>query len=70
MNAKSKEYQRGFKDGYHKCLDDHNILHGKDAAKFLKDMKDRENGKMSAEQKNFLNECDKVFKKIPKVINK
>ena len=39
---KSKEYKKGFEEGYEKALDDHHILHGDAAEKFLANMKKTE----------------------------
>ena len=48
--------------GYLKALDDHNILHGKAAEKFLRDMKRREKHGPTKKQAKFLEECKQLYK--------
>lgn len=53
-----------FKRGYHKCMHEFNIVHGDSAEKFMKDFEDRNNGKISAKQKKFIEEADEIFRKV------
>lgn len=59
---KSKEYQRGFKEGYHKCLHNHHIVHGKEAKELIEQVLNPK--PPTAKQKKFLKECGDAFNKI------
>lgn len=59
----TKEYKKGFEDGYTKCLHDHKIVHGKDAERFLENMK-KEEEEPSTKQKKFLEECEEMVFKV------
>ena len=53
-----------YKLGHDKALDNAGVLHGKDAERFLKRMKDAEDGKISPKQRKFLDECAETFRKL------
>lgn len=61
MDREYEAYKKGYKDGYTKALDDHNILHGKAAENFLAEMKQTESKGISPEQKKFLEECISIY---------
>ena len=46
-----KRYHLNCKVAYEKALDDNDILYGNDAKRFLKNMKAREEGKMTKKEK-------------------
>lgn len=54
-----REYEKGFKAGYNKCLDDHDILYGKDAERLLDEVYNPK--PMTKKQKKFLDDCIKVY---------
>ena len=56
----NKLYKKGYEDGYHQCMHDHNIIHGKDAERFIKHMKEMEEKGPSKKQLKFLEECKKM----------
>jgi len=59
----TKEYKKGYNDGYHQCMHDHDIIHGKDAERFLANMKKADEQGPSKKQQKFLDECVKMFDK-------
>jgi hypothetical protein len=52
--------------GYIKSMDDHNILHGEAAERFLENMKRTEAGEIDPKQKKFLEECGLLLKNMEK----
>ena len=64
MCKKTEEYKKGYKDGYHRCLHEHDIIHGKDAERFIKQMKRMEEQGPSKKQKKFLKECKEMIFKV------
>ena len=52
------------KIGYIKALDNHHIIHGKAAEKFLKDMERREKKGPTKKEKKFLDECAEIAMNI------
>ena len=60
MAPKTKEYQKGYKEGYEQALDDAGVIHGKAAERFLAEMKKTEEQGPSEKQKKFLKECEEM----------
>lgn len=60
-------YKKLFDLGYHKAMHDYNVVHGKDAERFLKHMKEMEEKGPSEKQKKFLEECREMFNNTQKL---
>jgi len=58
----TEDFKKGFEQGYNKALDDHHILHGESAKKFMEQFEANNRGEISSKQKAFLDECTKLLK--------
>jgi hypothetical protein len=55
-------YDAGFLAGYIKCQNDVGVVTGKNAERFLENMKKTEEGDISEDQKKFLDECMEMMR--------